>query len=138
MDLLYLDQSQSMKLRLKRCDGCGLDKPIWKNHQGLRYCKPCWFFISPSKPIKPRSEKRVKEESKYSKARKEYLADHPNCEARLIGCTQLACQIHHKKGRIGELLYNKKFFLAVCDHCHKWIEAHPEEAKEKGFSLNRL
>jgi hypothetical protein len=47
-------------------------------------------------------------------------------------------QIHHKKGRIGHLLWNTKYFLAVCPNCHRYIEDHPEQARSNGWSLSRL
>jgi hypothetical protein len=42
------------------------------------------------------------------------------------------------KGRIGNLLTDTSHFLAVCRQCHSWIEEHPTEAKELGFSKSRL
>jgi hypothetical protein len=29
-------------------------------------------------------------------------------------------------------------WLGVCASCHEYIELHPNEAKELGFSVNRL
>jgi hypothetical protein len=42
------------------------------------------------------------------------------------------------KGRSGELLMDSRFFVAVCRNCHEWIENHPVEAKELGYSISRL
>jgi hypothetical protein len=42
------------------------------------------------------------------------------------------------KGRIGNLLTDPKYFLAVCRQCHNWIEEHPKEAKELGYSVSRI
>jgi len=74
----------------------------------------------------------------YKKVREKYLDKHPSCEAKIDGCHLEANQIHHKKGRIGNLLVDDNYFLAVCGNCHHWIENNPKEAKELGFSLNRL
>lgn len=85
--------------------------------------------------IRPRSKKRSRQEREYAKLRKEYLDDHEYCE---VCGSFLANQIHHRAGRIGKLLTNTKFFLAVCPTCHKLIEERPQWAKEKGFSISRL
>lgn len=70
----------------------------------------------------------------YAQAREEYLNENPICER----ChTKHSDQIHHKAGRVSSLLFNKKFFMAVCDPCHKYIEMNPNEAKEKGWSVLR-
>lgn len=57
--------------------------------------------------------------------------------------------VHHMKGRVGfadkhardnniPLLIDERFWLAVSRRGHKWIEGHPDQAKERGFSKNRL
>lgn len=81
------------------------------------------------------SEQRTKEEKLYEQAKKKFLADHQLCEVK--GCKNLATEVHHKKGRIGALLYNILFFLAVCWKCHKKIEKNPGWAKQEGYSLFR-
>lgn len=90
------------------------------------------------KPIAKFSEKRTKQNKTYSKLRIEYLTENPICDANLECCTIDATTIHHQRGRIGELLTNTEYFLGLCMPCHEYIELHPEFAKEKGFSLNRL
>ena len=84
--------------------------------------------------IKPYSTKRGKQVREYKKIRIQYLRNNPLCEV----CGGLATTIHHKKGRIGELLTNTKYFLPACMRCHDKIEINPEWAREKGYSLNRL
>jgi hypothetical protein len=42
------------------------------------------------------------------------------------------------QGRIGNLLTDETKFLAVCRACHDWIETHPKEAKELGYSISRI
>lgn len=86
--------------------------------------------------IRPRSAKRAKQEREYANLRKVYLFTHPTCE--VIGCGCEATEVHHKKGRVGDLLTDERFFLAVCRSHHNYIELHPIEAKEQGYSLNRL
>lgn len=100
-----------------------------------------------NKKVKLRAvSKKGYEKSKlYKKARQEYLETHCCCEAKLTGCTiptnsydNTDLQIHHKKGRAGELLYNKDYFLAVCFNCHRYIEDNPYFAISNGFSLSRF
>jgi hypothetical protein len=91
-----------------------------------------------SVPIAPRSQKRSKEERLYQAKRVLFLAEHTMCKARLPNCTHYATDVHHMAGRIGGLLLDVTKWLAVCRSCHEWIERHPSEAKERGFSLNRL
>ena len=81
------------------------------------------------------STRRAKQNREYTKVRLEYLNEHPYCE-RCEG--NQATEIHPKKGRIELLLINKEFFCALCHNCHVWVENNPVEAKEQGFSLNRL
>ena len=89
-----------------------------------------------AKKIPIKSVKRTAEEKLYKKVKKEYLTAHLKCEVK--GCRNVSEDIHHKKGRIGKLLYNPKYFLAVCRDHHMEIELNPIEAKEKGYSLSRL
>jgi len=60
------------------------------------------------------------------------------CQAKLFGCTHLSTDLHHIKGRVGDLLTDENNFLAVCRSCHTFIEENPKFAKEKGFSKSRL
>ena len=90
-----------------------------------------------AKRIKKKSKKLAINERIYSVLRKDFLLDHPTCECGQPGCTTIATQVHHKKGR-GRWLNFVEFFLAVCYSCHEWIELHPKEAKAKGFSLSRI
>lgn len=84
------------------------------------------------------SKKRAIQISKYSKIKKLYLEENPCCQVRLDNCTGCGpVEIHHKKGKINELLYDSNYFLTVCRNCHNIIEANPSYAYEKGFSIKR-
>jgi hypothetical protein len=86
--------------------------------------------------IRIRSQKRAKQEREYAKKGKAFLKVNKVCQ--VMECKRPSTQIHHKKGRIGDLLTNEEYFLAVCADCHTKIENHPEWAKEQGYSLSRL
>ena len=94
------------------------------------FCK----FHAPRKYPNKVSKKMGDKLKEYAKNRKEYLEEHPYCEV----CGREANQIHHKAGRIGNLLADTRNFLAVCFSCHERIETNPDWAKENGYSKNRL
>lgn len=140
-----------MQQKLKICDNCKKPSIIWKSSGtgGKRYCKQCSSNTGVAKPsntkptarkstIPPRSQKRSKEERLYQAKRIIFFQEHPMCEAHLPGiCTKYSTDIHHKAGRIGELLLDETKWLSVCRACHEFIETHPAEAQEKGFSLKK-
>ncbi len=102
------------------------------------YCKLCSEKPEKPKPkpIRKVSLKRIDKNKEYSEVNKQYLKDNPVCE--VINCELKSDQVHHKKGRTGDLLTDIKYFLAVCDPCHKYIELNPLWAKEHGYSESRL
>ena len=93
-----------------------------------------------SKPnrIKPRSNKRAKQEREYSRLRLEFLDANKQCQAKLTGCLFEADQVHHQYGRLNSDLIDVNGFLAVCGVCHRWIEDNPLQSKQLGFSKSRL
>lgn len=58
------------------------------------------------------------------------LKDHSKCSG------PITC--HHRKGRIGDFLMDDKWWLPVCLGHHRYLETHPQEAYEHGWSLLRL
>lgn len=88
------------------------------------------------KPIAKNSDKMAQALKEYAKLRKEFLKANPVCE---VFKDRPAVDIHHMKGRATiELLLDDNYWKAVSREAHQWIELHPEEAKEKGYSLSRL
>ena len=139
-----------MKATKKFCDGCGAQTYIWKNvmeeQERKRYCKGCWNRrqakkhkpTRSKKPIAPRSAKRAKQERSYSKEAKAFKELHPMCKAGIPNqCTGQTTDVHHMAGRIGDMLLYQPLWLPVCRGCHDWIEAHPIEAKELGYSQSK-
>jgi hypothetical protein len=124
--------------KLKKCAGCSQLKHIWKSDKKDKYCKECWYNIEKPKSIAPVSKKRQVAMDEYSKRRLAFLALHTSCQAKLVSCTGLATDVHHKAGRVGDDYLNMNKWLAVCRSCHTWIEQNPAEAKELGFSESRL
>ena len=128
----------SIQVKLKKCAGCNELKHIWKSHGKEKYCQQCWYSIEKPKSISPVSVKRRGEMDEYSKKRLAFLTLHSNCQAKLVGCSGKATDVHHKAGRVGDDYLNMNKWLAVCRTCHKFIEENPAEAKDLGFSESRL
>ena len=137
-----------MKAKRKLCVGCDKEQFIWKSEGRYKYCKSCWLTKVPTKPlkrtpIKPSQKPMRKKSSKmaaldtvYSALRKVYMDKYPLCCARLEGCSLSSADIHHKKGR-GKHHNDTSTWLAVCRPCHIWIEEHPTQAIELGYSMKR-
>lgn len=87
------------------------------------------------KRMRPFSVKREAEMKQYRKDRIEFLNRPQNMICPVTG--ERTTEVHHKKGRIGSLLLDQRFWLGVSSDGHKWIEANPEKAKELGYSLDR-
>ena len=128
-----------MNNKKKICDDCGNESYIWKTEGRLHYCKPCWLKRKPVR-IKCVSDTKKQQDVIYLRLRKEFLNKPENqfCKAHLEGCSLMATDIHHIKGRLGDLLCDVNYFLPVCRNCHSIIENSPLLAKELGFSQNRL
>ncbi|QQU04200.1 hypothetical protein [Myroides odoratus] len=94
----------------------------------MKYAKP--------KGIKPISDKRKTEIQQYTILRKEFLSDPKNQICPIT--KQPTTDVHHKKGRVGSLFLDTRYWLAVSREGHRIIEENPEWAKENGYSLNRL
>lgn len=86
--------------------------------------------------MKKVSDKQARLNTEYSKIRRDFLANKEICHAKLHCCTLKTTDVHHMKGR-GKYLLDTSTWLPVCRKCHMWIETHPEEAKELGFSISR-
>lgn len=126
-----------MQVKLKNCNGCNQPKQIWKSHGKEKYCKECWYSMEPPKKISPVSKKMRETMDEYSKKRAAFLVVHSICQAKLVGCTGKATDVHHKAGR-GENHLKISTWLAVCRSCHSWITENSKEAIEMGFSNSRL
>lgn len=88
-------------------------------------------------PIKKVSVSKAKIDKVYLTLRTVFLENKPICEANLSGCTKRSTEIHHAAGRNKNTL-DIKTWRALCNTCHRYVEIHPNEAKELGLSLNRL
>lgn len=76
------------------------------------------------------------------------FSQHPRCTVHApgTGCTEaspnVATEVHHKAGRSRRkaephLLTDTTFFQETCPDCHRYIEANPEWASERGLKESR-
>jgi|688.fasta_scaffold09189_8 hypothetical protein len=131
-----------MQSKAKKCSKCGKLKPIWKSQGREKLCKSCWSCQSGNKGIKPttkrispRSSKRVKLDSEYSKLRLAFLYANSMCQAHLPNCGIQATDVHHKySGKNRSQYYlDVNTWMAICRNCHRWIHDNPKSAKELDY-----
>ena len=84
--------------------------------------------------IKKCSAKQAERLKEYRKVRDEFLKKNPTC----WNCGSSPTECHHGAGRVGSLLTDVTYFVALCRKCHVKAELSPEWAKENGFSFSRL
>lgn len=120
--------------RSKPCKYENCNYPVWAKG----YCKSHQYLRTDKKPtkLKHETEKRGKENLEYLRKRKEFLSL-PENEFCAVFPWLRSTEIHHKKGRIGKLLIDERYFLAVSPEGHRKIENNPEWAYEMGYSIRR-
>lgn len=129
------------------CGICGLDGHLERNgnhatcNAAIRKAERM-KAPEPSAPIAKVSEKQGKLLKHYAKIRQKFLL---NKWCAYHGKPCLPTDIHHAMGRVGfaddqeiPLLVDVRYFVPVCREAHRWIEEHPKEAKEQGYSESRL
>lgn len=139
--------NQQVKTKKCKAKGCGNEFiPSYSTLQPYCSCQCAYDekkrkdANKPPTPIKyiPQFSKNRSKESKiYAAKRIVFLTKEENQKCPVYP-EQKTSQVHHMKGRIGSLYLDERFWLAVSADGHEWIEKNPNEAKEKGYSLNRL
>lgn len=116
----------------KFCDGFGCKIAEAEYYQQAKITKT----PNPKKPINKVSDKRKVENLKYLAQRIVFLGKKENqiCPITKTPTTD----VHHKKGRRGSLYLDETYWVALSREGHKFVEEHPEWAKENGYSLSRL
>ena len=109
-------------------------------------CKVKWS-IQESKRIKEKQSKEKKQINKVSDKRKLEVIIYKSERIKFLMLPenkvcpitkQPTTDVHHSKGRIGTLYLDKRYWIALSREGHKYVEEHPEWARENGFSLSRL
>ena len=122
-----------IKRKLKDCLNCKKPSAIWAKGK----CKAC-YYLDKNYFIPKVSDKQLNALKEYRQVRDEFMKTNHVCQAKLEGCTKTATDLHHKKGREGKLLTDKKFFMALCRSCHNKIEDGGEWVYEMGFKIRRI
>lgn len=146
-------RNSTINIKYGICSDCqdGKEKPLTANRCQTHYWqhraeKTAWkkekrgemnAFLKRT-PIKKVSKKQLENLKEYRKVRDEFMKQNRTCQARLQGCTVKATDLHHKKSRIGDLLTDTKFFMAVCRQCHNKIEDGGAWVYEQGLKIKRL
>ena len=87
------------------------------------------------RPMPKVTEKRADQLQEYYAIKAEFLIANPCCAVE--GCYLKSVDVHHAKGRQGDLLTNTKWFVPICRKHHDYFQEHSKEAIEKGISVSR-
>lgn len=81
------------------------------------------------KLLPARKPKRAKQEREYNADRPAFLAAHPVCPVT----GELTTQVHHSARRIGKWLLLKRYWIAMSESGHRWVEDNGHEAELHGL-----
>ena len=88
------------------------------------------------KSIRKFTSKREAMKRQYARLRRDFLIDHPWCEWGLRQKPPIRIrseEIHHTRGRIGKLLNDQRFWLAVSTAGHNFIHNNMDAARGLGL-----
>ncbi len=122
------------------CNNRVFSKGLCTGHWVRAHAKPLQRMAiknNGSGRINPVSEKQRLRHTQYLQQNKAYLKVNKLCKAELNGCKVHSTEVHHMRGRIGQLLLDENYWLPVCSNCHRLIEDNPEMARERGLSMSR-
>jgi hypothetical protein len=113
--------------------------PNCKTHQSSDSCKLCGESLIARKAkvteIPQKSKKKDDEDKIYNIRRPIFLEANPKCA---VYPNLKSEEVHHKKGRVGTLYLDERFWLPVSKKAHREIEKNPTWAVENGYSELRL
>lgn len=81
--------------------------------------------------MRARSNKMARKMDEYRALKAEYLRAFPTCQCG--GCRNASHEIHHSRGRVGTLLLDWRYWLALCRSCHRWAGDNPAKARAHGL-----
>lgn len=85
-------------------------------------------------PIAKASPKRKEQQAIYEERRKEFLKKHPRCR---IFPNLKSQEVHHMKGRAGDLFLDERYWMPVSSKAHTLITLKPTWARAKGYIITR-
>jgi hypothetical protein len=109
-----------------------------KHYVSGDFCHLCGETLKekkvPAKGINKVGKKRSKEIGEYSYKKKIFMEANPQCA---VYPHLKAIDIHHIRGRNGDLFLNEDFWLPVSRAGHNWIHENMIEAQKLGFVMLR-
>ena len=111
--------------------------------------------------LRPVSSKRAREKRTYDECRREvWNRQDGKCKVALMwldlierapslhsfyrdlspeyfDCDLRMTDVHHMKGRVGDLYTDTRWMVGLCRPCHDYVELNPEWAREVGLSASR-
>jgi hypothetical protein len=104
-----------------------------------RYCRlhRAESFTPMKQPSKTSDDMKEKLKA-YRKEARKFITANPRCKLNMKGCEVEARCVHHTKGRIGDLLMDKKHWLPSCYSCNLQVEIKDAEARSKGLKLSKF
>jgi hypothetical protein len=116
-----------------------IDKyPAMKKEVFNKRVKSARKLQATQKPIRTVSKSKLLVKVLYRNAVAEFLANLPQekqiCPV-LLRSVKIVCatEVHHTRGRLGKLLLDKRYWLAVSAEGHRWIHDHPDEVRAHGW-----
>lgn len=94
--------------------------------------------FTPIAPVKKVGDKLKEDLKVYRKEARKFITTHNKCKMNMKGCEIEARCVHHAKGRLGDLLLDKRYWIPSCYHCNLQVEIKDAEARSKGLKLSRL
>ena len=85
------------------------------------------------KQIRGISRKQAERLKRYSGLVKEWKARPENARCAVPGCNRRTDDNHHSRGRLGELLFDERFWIPVCRPHHNRIGQFPIWARGAGL-----
>lgn len=84
----------------------------------------------PRKRLRARSSAMEARMKLYRAAKARYLKDYPSCQC---GCGRKSKEVHHTRGRLGSLLLDETYWLALAPECHAWVHNNIDAARERNL-----
>lgn len=79
----------------------------------------------------------MKTTKEYTKAKRAFLFG--NLCKRCLSLDRFipATDLHHSRGRLGKLLLDTRFWVALCRTCHRWCHDNPAAARKVGLMCKK-
>jgi hypothetical protein len=116
-------------LKRKECIEPNCTSPVWAR----RRCKHHDSLINPKKyEVNKVSDKMKDILAEFFKKKKVFIKNNPYCKLELDGCTGIATDVEHRKGKATRELYlDEKYWWPSCRNCNRVVETLGEKAYEK-------